>query len=309
MLTEERIETIIKPEQEGQRIDKGLFLDESQLSRSRLQKLLKDGLVLVNEKPVKPSYRLRAGDAVQVRIPQSQPVSIEPEDIPLDVLYEDEYLLIVNKPQGMVVHPAPGHEKHTLVNAVLAHCQGNLSGINGELRPGIVHRIDRDTSGALAICKDDRTHRDLAWQLKEHTIHRVYHGIVKGNIKEEEGCVDAPIGRHPTDRKRMSIHSKSGRRAVTHYRVLKRFGDYTYVQCRLETGRTHQIRVHMASISHPLAGDPVYNRDKSNPFHLAGQALHARELGFRHPQTGEYLEVSAPFPESFTNLLNKLEHK
>lgn len=309
MLTEERIETIIKPEQEGQRIDKGLFLDESQLSRSRLQKLLKDGRVLVNEKPVKPSYRLRAGDAVQVRIPQRQPVSIEPEDIPLDVLYEDAYLLIVNKPQGMVVHPAPGHEKHTLVNAVLAHCQGNLSGINGELRPGIVHRIDRDTSGALAICKDDRTHRDLAQQLKEHTIHRIYHGIVKGNIKEEEGCIDAPIGRHPTDRKRMSIHSKSGRRAVTHYRVLKRFGDYTYVQCRLETGRTHQIRVHMASISHPLAGDPVYNRDKSNPFHLAGQALHARELGFRHPQTGKYLEMSAPFPESFTNLLNKLEHK
>ncbi len=300
-------EIIISEEQEGQRVDKGLFLDENQVSRSRLQKLLKEELVLVNHKPVKPSYRLRTGDAVCVQIPENQPASILPEDIPLDILYEDDCLLVVNKPQGMVVHPAPGHAEHTLVNAVLAHCQGNLSGINGELRPGIVHRIDRDTSGALVICKDDHAHRDLAQQLKEHTIHRVYHAVVKGNIKENEGCIDAPIGRHPTDRKRMSIHSRCGRRAVTHYQVLKRFGDYTYVQCRLETGRTHQIRVHMASISHPLTGDPVYNRSGDNPFHLAGQALHAYILGFRHPRTGEYLETSAPFPESFTNLLNKLE--
>lgn len=305
MCTEEIIVTSL---QAGQRIDKGLFLDENQISRSRLQKLLKDGQVLVNEKPVKPSYRLQAGDAVQVHIPKSQPVSITPEDIPLDILYEDDCLLVVNKPQGMVVHPAPGHTEHTLVNAVLAHCQGNLSGINGELRPGIVHRIDRDTSGALVICKNDSAHRNLAEQLKEHTICRVYHAVVKGNIKEDEGCVDAPIGRHPTDRKRMSVHSKCGRRAVTHYQVLKRFGAYTYVQCQLETGRTHQIRVHMASISHPLAGDPVYNKD-GNPLHLPGQALHAYILGFKHPCRGKYLEVSAPFPESFINLLNKLNCK
>lgn len=299
-------EIVIGQKQENQRIDKGISLEAEGISRSRLQKLLKEEMILVNEKPVKPSYRLQAGDTVCVQIPQSRPVSIVPEEIPLDILYEDDFLLVVNKPQGMVVHPAPGHAEHTLVNAVLAHCQGNLSGINGELRPGIVHRIDQYTSGALVICKDDRTHQDLAEQLKEHTIHRIYHAVVLGNIREETGSVNAPIGRHPTDRKRMSIHSKSGRHAVTHYRVLERFGKYTYVQCQLETGRTHQIRVHMASISHPLLGDPLYNRNDQNPFHLPGQALHACVLGFRHPHSGEYLEVSAPFPESFTKLLDTL---
>ncbi len=299
-------EIVIGQEQENQRIDKGISLEAEGISRSRLQKLLKEEMVLVNEKPVKPSYRLQAGDTVCVQIPQSRPVSIVPEEIPLDILYEDDFLLVVNKPQGMVVHPAPGHAEHTLVNAVLAHCQGNLSGINGELRPGIVHRIDQYTSGALVICKDDRTHQDLAEQLKEHTIHRIYHAVVLGNIREETGSVNAPIGRHPTDRKRMSIHSKRGRHAVTHYRVLERFGKYTYVQCQLETGRTHQIRVHMASISHPLLGDRLYNRNDQNPFHLPGQALHACVLGFRHPHSGEYLEVSAPFPESFTKLLDTL---
>lgn len=305
---EER-EIIVTQEQAGQRIDKCLALEEMGLSRSRIQSLLHEEMILVGQKPAKPSYRLQAGDTVRVQIPESRPVSIVPEDIPLDILYEDGYLLVVNKPQGMVVHPAPGHGEHTLVNAVLAHCKGDLSGINGELRPGIVHRIDRDTSGALVICKDDRTHQDLAEQLKEHTINRVYHAVVQGNIKEEKGRINAPIGRHPTDRKRMSTHSRCGRPAVTHYEVLERFGKYTYIQCRLETGRTHQIRVHMASISHPLLGDPVYNRDKKNPFHLNGQALHAHVLGFRHPHSGKYLEVSAPFPGYFIELLNKIKRQ
>lgn len=300
-------EFVITASQDNLRIDKALSLEEEGISRSRLQKLLKEGRVLVNQKPVKPSFRLQTGDQVCVHIPESQPVSIVPEAIPLDILYEDEYLLIVNKPQGMVVHPAPGHSGHTLVNAVLAHCSGNLSGINGELRPGIVHRIDRDTSGALVVCKDDRTHQNLAEQLKEHTIHRIYHAVVHGNLKEDQGCVNAPVGRHPTDRKRMSVHSKNGRHAVTHYQVLERYnGSYTYIQCRLETGRTHQIRVHMSSIGHPLAGDPLYNKNNGNPFHLPGQALHARVLGFLHPADGRYLEVSAPFPESFLGLLEKL---
>lgn len=299
-------EITIAPGQGNQRIDKAIFLEKQGLSRSRLQKLLKEGLVLVNGKPIKPSYRLRDGDLVHIDIPESRPASIVPEQIPLDILYEDEFLLVVNKPQGMVVHPAPGHAEHTLVNAVLAHCQGNLSGINGELRPGIVHRIDKDTSGALVVCKDDYTHQELAKQLKEHSIHRVYDAIVQGNIKKDQGSIDAPIGRHPTDRKRMSVHSKCGRHAVTHYQVLERFPSCTYIQCRLETGRTHQIRVHMASISHPVLGDPLYNRSGSNPFHLAGQALHARMLGFTHPHTGKYLEVCAPLPEAFTRVLEKL---
>ncbi len=300
-------EIIIDSSQEGLRIDKALSLEEEGISRSRMQKLLKDGQILVNQKPVKPSFRLQANDIVTLRIPENSPISLIPESIPLDVLYEDEYLLIVNKPQGMVVHPAPGHTEHTLVHAVLAHCQESLSGINGELRPGIVHRIDRDTSGALVICKDDRTHQNLAEQLKEHSIQRIYHAVVHGSFKEDKGTVDASVGRHPTDRKRMSVHSRCGRHAVTHYQVLERYrGEYTYIQCRLETGRTHQIRVHMASIGHPLAGDPVYNKKGGNPFHLPGQALHARILGFQHPATGRYLEVSAPFPESFLGLLEKL---
>ena len=313
METAKILEINIPQEQAGMRIDKGLSegssLEGMDLSRSRIQRLLQDGMILVNDRPVRPSYRLQAGDVVCVQIPAIRPAAIVPEDIPLDILYEDAHLLIVNKPQGMVVHPAPGHEEHTLVNAVLFHCQGDLSGINGELRPGIVHRIDRDTSGALVVCKDDRTHQDLAAQLKEHTITRVYHAIVQGNVKVDEGRIDASIGRHPTDRKRMSIHSRSGRRAVTHYRVLERFGGYTYIQCRLETGRTHQIRVHMASIAHPLLGDSLYNRSKDNPFRLNGQALHAYVLGFKHPHSGEYLEVSAPFPGYFIELLNKLRNR
>lgn len=230
---------------------------------------------------------------------------IRPEDIPLDILYEDEHLLVVNKPKGMVVHPAAGHTEGTLVNAVMAHCGDNLSGINGVLRPGIVHRIDKDTTGALVICKEDAVHRDLAEQLKEHSIKRRYRAIVQGNLKEDEGTIEGPIGRHPTDRKKMAINYKNGKDAVTHYKVLERFGQYTYIECRLETGRTHQIRVHMTSIGHPLLGDTVYGSSK-NPFHLQGQTLHAMILGFRHPVTGEYIEFEAPLPDYFLKLLEKL---
>ena len=307
-MTNRKKTVVISQDQNQMRIDKALCLEEDGISRSRLQKLLKEGNVLVNQKPVKPSFRLQTGDTVCVYIPESQPVSMIAESIPLDILYEDEFLLIVNKPQGMVVHPAPGHTEHTLVNAVMAHCGTSLSGINGELRPGIVHRIDKDTSGALVICKDDRTHQNLAEQLKEHTIHRLYHAVVHGNIKEDQGSINAQVGRHPTDRKRMSVHSKNGRHAVTDYQVIQRYhGRFTHIQCRLETGRTHQIRVHMASIGHPLAGDPLYNKNGGNPYHLPGQALHARILGFQHPATGKYLEVSAPFPESFLGLLERLK--
>ena len=234
-----------------------------------------------------------------------EPLDIKPEAIPLDILYEDDYLLVVNKPKGMVVHPAAGHTEGTLVNAVMAHCGDRLSGINGVLRPGIVHRIDKDTTGALLICKEDSVHRDLAEQLKEHSIKRRYRAIVAGNLKDDEGTVEGPIGRHPTDRKKMAINSKNGKPAVTHYKVLERFGQYTYIECRLETGRTHQIRVHMTSIGHPLLGDTVYGSSK-NPFHLQGQTLHAMVLGFVHPVTGEYMEFTAPLPDYFLKLLEKL---
>ncbi|HIX60532.1 MAG TPA: RluA family pseudouridine synthase, partial [Candidatus Blautia gallistercoris] len=229
---------------------------------------------------------------------------ILPEPIPLDILYEDPYLLVVNKPKGMVVHPAAGHYSGTLVNGILYHCQGHLSGINGVLRPGIVHRIDKDTTGALVVCKDDATHRDLAGQLKEHSIYRRYRAIVTGNLPQDTGTIEGPIGRHPTDRKKMAINEKNGKPAVTHYRVLERFAGYTYVECRLETGRTHQIRVHMSSIRHPLLGDTVYGSGKA-PWPLQGQVLHAEGLGFIHPATGQYVEFHAPLPEYFIELLNK----
>ena len=240
-----------------------------------------------------------------VLLPEPEELNVEPENIPLDILYEDDDLLVVNKPKGMVVHPAAGHSSGTLVNAVLYHCRGNLSGINGVLRPGIVHRIDMDTTGALVICKSDFAHQSLAEQLSVHSITRKYRAIVHGNLKEDEGTIEGPIGRHPTDRKKMAINYKNGKDAVTHYKVLERFGQATYVECRLETGRTHQIRVHMASIGHPLLGDTVYGSSK-NPYHLEGQALHAMILGFVHPRTCEYMEFTAPLPEYFVKLLSKL---
>ena len=268
------------------RIDRYLTEQCPELSRSYIQKLLKDQKVKADHKTVKANYKVQPEQEIVVEIPDAEPLDIQPEDIPLDILYEDPYLLVVNKPKGMVVHPAAGHTGGTLVNAVMAHCGENLSGINGVLRPGIVHRIDKDTTGALLVCKTDEVHRSLAEQLKEHSIKRRYRAIVRGNLKEDTGTIEGPIGRHPTDRKKMAINYKNGKDAVTHYKVLERFGQYTYVECRLETGRTHQIRVHMSSIGHPLLGDTVYGSGK-DPFHLEGQTLHAMILGFIHPITGK----------------------
>ena len=287
-----------------ERLDKFLSAMLPDQSRSYLQKIIKDGNVLVNGEPKKSSYRLEDGDEVTADLPELKSPDIEPENIPLDILYEDDSILMVNKPKGMVVHPSAGHYTGTLVNAVLWHCQGQLSGINGVSRPGIVHRIDKDTTGVLVVCKNDAAHNAVAAQLKEHSITRKYRAIVHGVIKEDEGTVDAPIGRHPTERKKMASGVKNGKRAVTHYRVLERFQGNTYVECQLETGRTHQIRVHMASIHHPLLGDTVYGPAKDS-HHLEGQTLHAMVLGLIHPVTGEYLEVEAPLPEYFENLLKK----
>lgn len=301
--------SLIRLEADGssldERIDKYLGAVLAEQSRSYLQKLIKEGAVLVNGKPVKASYRLEEEDQIEIDLPEPEEPKIEEEEIPLDILYEDEDLLIVNKPKGMVVHPAAGHRTGTLVNAVLYHCKGQLSGINGVLRPGIVHRIDRDTTGALVVCKNDRAHNHVAKQLKEHTITRRYLAVVSGVIKEEEGTVDAPIGRHPTERKKMAAGVKNGKRAVTHYRVLRRFRNHTLIECSLETGRTHQIRVHMASIHHPVLGDTVYGASK-DPYHLNGQALHARILGLVHPVTGVYIEAETPIPEYMEELMKKL---
>lgn len=295
----------VQKEDAGVRIDRFLSEKNEDLSRSYLQKLLKEQKVQVNGSLVKANYKVSSEDEIQVMVPDLEEPDILPEEIPLDILYEDEDVLVVNKPKGMVVHPSAGHITGTLVNAVMAHCHENLSGINGIMRPGIVHRIDKDTTGALLICKNDNAHRSLAEQLKEHSIKRRYRAVVQGNIKEDEGTIEGPIGRHPVDRKKMSVNYKNGKDAVTHYHVLERFGNSTYVECRLETGRTHQIRVHMASIGHPLLGDEVYGSGK-NPYHLQGQALHAMVLGFVHPSTGEYLEFTAPLPDYFLKLLVKL---
>ena len=289
----------------GERIDKFLSDSLPDVSRSYIQKLIKDGQVTVNQKQVKSNYKLNAGDLLSMEEPELQEPDIEAEDIALDILYEDSDLLIINKPKGMVVHPSAGHYSGTLVNALMHYCKDDLSGINGVLRPGIVHRIDMDTTGSLVVCKNDFTHNHIAEQLKVHSITRIYHAVVHGVLKEEEGTINTPIGRHPIDRKKMSINHKNGKEAVTHYKVLKRFKNFTYIECRLETGRTHQIRVHMSSISHPLLGDAVYGPAKS-PYKLQGQTLHAKIIGIIHPRTGEYLEIEAPLPEYFTNLLDKL---
>lgn len=296
----------ISSEQEDERIDKCIASLMDSLSRSYIQKMIREGNVAVNGRPVRQNFRVSADDEVSFLLPEAVEPQILPEDIPLDILYEDDDLLVVNKPKGMVVHPAAGHYSHTLVNAVLFHCRGQLSGINGVLRPGIVHRIDKDTTGSVLICKNDAAHRSIARQLKEHSIVRRYRAIVCGSLKEEEGTVDAPIGRDPSDRKKMAINRKNGKEAVTHYRVLQRFSGYTCIECRLETGRTHQIRVHMASLGHPLLGDAVYGPKKSPFSFLEGQTLHAMILGFIHPVTGEYVETCAPLPEYFEHLLRIL---
>ncbi|MDE7232140.1 MAG: RluA family pseudouridine synthase [Lachnospiraceae bacterium] len=291
---------------EEERLDKWLAGAVSGLSRSYIQKCIKEGQALVNGTPQKANYRLRVDDEVSFSIPEAVEPEIAAEDIPLSILYEDEDVLVVDKPKGMVVHPAPGHYSGTLVNAVLYHCKGQLSGINGVLRPGIVHRIDRDTTGSLIICKNDLAHQTIADQLKAHSLNRSYRAIVHGVVAEEEGTVDAPIGRDEKDRKRMAVNQKNGKPAITHYRVLERFLEHTYIECRLETGRTHQIRVHMTSIGHPLLGDEVYGTRKT-PFHLEGQTLHAYMLGFLHPASGEYVEVKAPLPAYFQKLLEILK--
>ena len=267
---------LVSEEQADVRIDRYLSEACEELSRSYIQKLLKSGDVLVNEKPVKASYKVESGDKIELEVPEAVEPEIEAEEMDLDILYEDEDVILINKPKGMVVHPAAGHYSGTLVNGLMAHCKDQLSGINGVMRPGIVHRIDMDTTGVLIVCKNDFAHNSIAAQLKEHSITRKYRAIVHGVIKEDEGTIDAPIGRHPVERKKMSINEKQGRRAVTHYRVLERFQKFTYIECQLETGRTHQIRVHMASIHHPLLGDTVYGPEKC-PYPLQGQTLHAEE--------------------------------
>lgn len=296
----------VTDEDGGVRIDKYLTSVCEGLSRSYLQKLLKSGQVLVGGQGVKASYAVQEGDLIELEVPEAVEPEILAEPMDLDVLYEDEDIILINKPKGMVVHPAAGHYTHTLVNGLLDHCRGQLSGINGVMRPGIVHRIDMDTTGVIIACKNDLAHSCLAEQLKEHSITRRYQAIVHGVLKEDEGTVDAPIGRHPVERKKMSINYNNGREAVTHYKVLRRFRQYTHVECRLETGRTHQIRVHMASIHHPLLGDAVYGPARCPIPGLQGQTLHAGVLGIRHPRTGTYMEFTAPLPDYFAKLLRTL---
>lgn len=293
------------PEAEGERIDKYLSEYLEDLSRSYIQKQIEKGLLFVNDNPVKSNYKIKTDDYVSFTIPESVVPEITPENIPLEIIYEDGDVCIVNKPQGMVVHPSAGHYDGTLVNALLYHLEGRLSGINGVLRPGIVHRIDKDTSGLLIICKNDKAHEEISNQLKDHSCKRCYRLIVHGNLKDDEGTIDAPIGRSKNDRKKMAVEEQ-GKSAVTHYKVLKRYKNYTYLECRLETGRTHQIRVHMAYIGHPLMGDPVYSSYKE-PIKLEGQVLHAKTIGFKSPTTGEFKEFDSELPEHFIKALNYLE--
>ena len=302
---EDIIELNIEEQGVGERIDKFLSDMLSSYSRSRIQKLINDGLVLVNNKNIKSNHKLNSGDFLVIQIPFPEEYEILPENIPLDIVYEDEDVILINKPKGMVVHPAAGHYTGTLVNALMYHCKDNLSGINGVLRPGIVHRIDMDTTGIIIACKNDMAHISLSEQLKEHSITRYYYAICHNSFSETEGKVDAPIGRNPNDRKKMAINYKNGKEAITHYEVLENFNKFAYIKCRLETGRTHQIRVHMASIGHPLLGDNLYCNAKTN-YKLQGQTLHAGVLGFVHPRTGEYMEFCAPLPEYFNDLLKKI---
>ncbi|MBQ1461872.1 MAG: RluA family pseudouridine synthase [Selenomonas sp.] len=301
-------EVSYKAEEAGKRLDVFLVTYQPELSRSHIQKLIDQGAVLVDGQVRKANYKLRGGETVSLVIPEAEPVSVEPENIPLDVLYEDKDIIVINKPRGMVVHPAAGVHTGTLVNALLYHCH-DLSGINGEIRPGIVHRLDKDTSGVLVCAKNDMAHLDLAEQISTKTAHRVYRAIVHGNIKEEAGIIKGDIGRHPTDRKKMAIVRENGKPAVTHFKVLERFGEYTLVECRLETGRTHQIRVHMTSIGHPLVNDPKYGPKKSSPFAIKGQALHSLSLTLNHPVTKEEMTFTAPLPQDMEKILTGLRNK
>ena len=291
-------------ESKNQRLDAFLASSLDGLTRSQATRLIESGEVAVNGRAVSKSYKLAGGEDIAVTLPEPEPVEAVPQDIPLDVVYEDADVIVVNKPSGMVVHPAPGHPDGTLVNALLYHCAGTLSGVGGALRPGIVHRIDRDTSGLIIATKNDAAHQYLSAQLADHTLARTYECIVVGKLREDRGTVDAPIARHPTDRKRMAVVA-GGREAVTHWEVIARYPGYTHVRCRLETGRTHQIRVHMAYIGHPILGDTVYGAKKEVPG-LTGQCLHAVGLRFLHPRTHEVVELSCPLPEEFTRMLQKI---
>lgn len=300
------IEVLIDSDYEGERVDKYLsviFLDSS---RAALQKAVEAGNALINGKPVAKNYRLRAGDRLSFSPLAVRPLDVTPENIPLDIAYEDDDLLVVNKPKGMVVHPAPGNYDGTLVNALLYHCPDSLSGINGVLRPGIVHRIDKDTSGLLIVAKNDFAHRALASQIAEHSFKREYRAIVTGHLKEDSGTIVAPIGRNPNDRKKMAVTDKNSKNAVTHYETIEKYVGYSYLKLRLETGRTHQIRVHMAYLGHPLAGDTVYGHPPKNELSLGGQCLHAGLIGFVHPRTNEYMEFQSPLPDYFTKFQRSL---
>lgn len=292
------------PEEKGRRLDQFLAEALEELTRSAAQRLAEDGQVLLNGKPLKKNYKMGGSETIEVRLPDPEPIDAVPQKIPLDIAYEDDDLLVINKPKGMVVHPAPGNPDGTVVNAVLYHCGDSLSGIGGAFRPGIVHRIDKDTSGLLMIAKHDKAHLYLSEQLKDHTLARTYEAVVIGSLKEDRGTVDAPIGRSPKDRKKMAI-VPDGRRAVTHYEVIARYPGYTHIRCKLETGRTHQIRVHMASLGHPIAGDQVYGPAKSK-YDLQGQCLHARTLTFFHPSDGQPRLVESELPAYFTDFLHKL---
>jgi len=290
----------------GERVDKFLSA-ETEYTRSYIAKLADEGFLCVNGKPAKVNYRLREGDEIELNVPDIKPYEVTEEEIPLDIVYEDEHILAVNKPQGMVVHPAAGNYNGTLVNALMHHCKGNLSGINGVARPGIVHRIDKDTSGVLLVAKTNSAHLHLAEQIKVHSVTRKYVALVHGHLKEQEGTVDAPIGRNPKDRKKMCVTQTNSKNAITHYRVLEEFKGYSLVECRLETGRTHQIRVHMSHIGHPVAADPVYG-PKKDALGKGGQFLHAKMIGFIHPATNQYMELFAPLPQEFLDILDKF-HK
>ena len=296
---------LLRADRDGERADQFIARLVPELTRSAAQRLLEEGAVTLAGRPVKKNYKTAPGDVLAVVLPEPEPVDAVPQDIPLDVVYEDGDVIVVNKPVGMVVHPAAGHPDGTLVNALLYHCGESLSGINGALRPGIVHRIDRDTSGLLIAAKNDFAHQALAEQLQDHSLYREYEAVCVGTLREDAGTVDAPIGRHPVERKKMAVDRKNGRPAVTHWQVLERYPGHTHIRCRLETGRTHQIRVHMASIGHPLLGDTVYGAKKPVPG-LAGQCLHARRLSFIHPRTGKRVTVECPLPDYFTQVLARL---
>lgn len=304
-MPDKNIEIIVENEDSGKRIDAYLSSKVEDMSRAQIQKLIEQGNITVNNKSQKSNYKVKDKDFIVVAIPEPVELEINAEDIDIEIMYEDEDLVVVNKPQGMVVHPAAGNYSGTLVNALLGKCK-SLSGINGVIRPGIVHRIDKDTTGVLVVAKNDNAHRSLTEQIKEHSVKRIYIALVEGRVKNDSGTISLPIGRHPVERKKMAVVNKNGRNAVTHFRVIQRYRENTLIEARLETGRTHQIRVHMSYIGHPLVGDPVYGFKKQK-FKLKGQALHAQTLGFIHPRTGAYMEFSAPLPQYFIDLIEKLK--